>query len=75
MKCSIQNIIGKKRVYMSLISLLILLGLTTCTWDVKPPKANPYKEDKTIHHSLYREKDSAERMSVYAQSIPQPHKE
>jgi hypothetical protein len=58
-----------------LISIIIALSLTSCLRDPKPPKANPYKEDKTIYHSLYREKDSKERMSAYAQSIPMPHKE
>ena len=38
-------------------------------------KANPYKEDKKVLHSLYREKDSIERMSNFPHSIPLPTEE
>jgi hypothetical protein len=35
---------------------------------------NPYKENKSVGHSLYREKDS-DRMSAYPQAIPTPIEE
>lgn len=69
MKCNIINK-NSRLIFISLI--LILSSFSLCFKDVKPPKANPYKEDKAVHHSLYREKDSVERMSSYAQHIPQP---
>ena len=72
MKC---NIINKHSRIIFLYSILILLSFSFCIKEVKPPKANPYKEDKKVHHSLFREKDSTERMSAYAQHIPQPKKE
>ncbi len=68
MKCNITF----NKLKILAVSLTILATVAFC--DVKPPKANPYKEDKSIYHSLYREKDSVERMSVYAQSIPTPLK-
>ena len=37
-----------------------------------PTKTNPYKEDKKVTHSLYREKDSVERMSNFPHDIPLP---
>jgi hypothetical protein len=70
-----KNLISTNKRNLLLLSLILTLSITSCLRDPKPPKANPYKEDKTIYHSLYREKDSKERMSAYAQSIPMPHKE
>jgi len=64
--------------YICLKNILIFSTLVICvltTYDVKPPKANPYKEDKSVEHSLYREKDSPERMSVYPRSVPLPKDE
>lgn len=78
MKCIINiflNLNKRNILLLSLILTIITLSSISCLRDPKPPKANPYKEDKTIYHSLYREKDSMERMSSYAQSIPMPHKE
>ena len=72
MKC---NTLTKRKINIYAMCIIIVLTCALCTYDVKPPKANPYKEDKAIHHSLYREKDSIERMSSYAQSIPLPQKE
>ena len=72
MKCTI---ITRHSFKLLLISLITIAPLLLCLKDVKPPKANPYKEDKKIFHSLYREKDSLERMSSYAQNIPQPKQE
>lgn len=69
MKCKINSLQFK----IFITSLVLLTTMILC--DVKPPKANPYKEDKSINHSLYREKDSVERMSIYAQNIPTPKKE
>ncbi len=69
MKCNITFF--KLKVYI--ITLIFFATLAFC--DVKPPKANPYKEDKSIHHSLYREKNSAERVSTFSQAIPTPKKE
>jgi hypothetical protein len=69
MKCNISFF--KMKVF--LISMIFLTTSTFC--DVKPPKANPYKEDKSIHHSLYREKNNPERVSVFTQAIPTPKKE
>ena len=69
MKCKINF----SQIKIFTLCSLVLASFILC--DVKPPKANPYKEEKSIHHSLYREKDSVERMSTYAQSIPTPKKE
>ncbi len=69
MKCNIT--LSKLKIII--LSSIVFLSVVYC--DVKPPKANPYKEEKSVHHSLFREKDSIERMSAYAQSIPQPKKE
>lgn len=58
-----------------LIISCMLLNLTFCYGDVKPPKANPYKEEKEVRHSLFREKDSIERMSAYSVGVPTPRGE
>jgi len=57
------------------ILTILLICIISVFADVKPPKANPYKEDKTISHSLFREKDSVERMSLYDQGVPSPKQE
>jgi hypothetical protein len=54
---------------------LLLISIISVFADVKLPKANSYKEDKTASHSLFREKDSIERMSLYAQGVPSPKQE
>ncbi len=52
-----------------LITSILVITLANTT------SANPYKEDKSVGHSLYREKDDNDRMSGYAQSIPPPVEE
>ena len=38
------------------------------------PKVNIYKNEKKIKHSLFREKDSIQRMSTSQQGVPEPKK-
>ena len=52
------------------IFLLISVSMTLIS-----SEKNPYKDDKKIHHSLYREKDSLERLSIEYTGIPQPKEE
>ncbi len=60
-----------KYTYKIAITLLCMSLIITET----PSKTNPYKEDKKVTHSLYREKDSLERMSNYPHAIPLPIEE
>jgi len=75
MKCYIINSIIKRKLNIYLLGLALIMTVSLCSEDVKPPKANPYKEDKTITHSLFRERNSLERMSAYAQAVPEIKKE
>lgn len=34
------------------------------------PRFNKYKDDKKVKHSLFREKDSVDRMSISREGIP-----
>ena len=52
---------------------IITINLITCAYD-SPNIANPYKDDKKIKHSLYREKDSLDRMSNDQSGVPLPIK-
>jgi len=69
MKCNFKGI--RLNVY---IILLVSLALSAFC-DVKSPKANPYKDDKNVHNSLFNERDSGDRMSSLTQGIPQPKNE
>lgn len=75
MKCYIINSNIKRKLNIYLLSFALIMTVSLCTEDIKPPKANPYKEDKTVHHSLFREKNSLDRISAYAQAIPEIKKE
>jgi Ca2+-binding EF-hand superfamily protein len=59
--------------HLSKILLLIVCSSVTIKMvsaEPKAPKANPYKEEKKVRHSLFREKDSLERMSAYTEGVP-----
>jgi hypothetical protein len=75
MKCYIINSIIKRKLNIYLLGLALLITVSLCSDGIKPPKANPFKEDKTVTHSLFRERNSKERLSSYAQAIPEIKKE
>lgn len=58
-----------KKIFV-LSALLLLLGYTNS----ESPKVNIYKSDKSIKHSLFKERDSIDRMSLSHQGVPEPKK-
>ena len=59
-----------KNIFISLIALTVFTSFIIS----KAPKSkvNIYKDDKDVHHSLFREQDDPERMSYYYQGVPPP---
>jgi hypothetical protein len=53
-----------------LVLLLIFLSISF-TYQGGPNLSNPYKENKKIKHSLFREKDSQDRMSISRSGVPE----
>lgn len=53
-----------------LILFFVLNSLNIFISDPSPPRFNKYKDDKLVKHSLFREKDSIDRMSASPQGIP-----
>lgn len=51
-----------------LIMLIFNINLTKS--DAQPPPQNPYKFAKDIKHSLFREKDVPQRMSISEEGVP-----
>ena len=55
--------------FLIILTILIdFLVLSTCG----PNIVNPYKSDKKVKHSLYREQDSKDRMSIGQFGVPLP---
>ena len=55
----------------NMLSSFILGLLCSLTYQGGPNLSNPYKENKKIKHSLFREMDSQDRMSVSRSGIPE----
>jgi len=56
------------KIGLILILLIKIFDFIHC--DPSPPKFNKYKTDKSVKHSLFREKDSIDRMSQSSQGVP-----
>lgn len=50
--------------------LVILLNTNLSKSDATPPPQNPYKNAKEVKHSLFREKDVPQRMSISSAGVP-----
>lgn len=50
--------------------LILLLNIQLIKSDATPPPQNPYKFSKDIKHSLFREKDVPQRMSIASEGVP-----
>lgn len=57
---------------MKFIILLIIITLNLVLTSYGPNIMNPYKTDKKVKHSLYREQDSVDRMSTNHFGVPVP---
>lgn len=67
---------SKTRYYSWLVITICVSNLLVSTLaDPNLSKVNPYKNDQKAKHSLYREKDSVERMSVDTEGVPAPKTE
>ena len=53
------------------VSILVFFFLMTSTFQGGPNLSNPYKQNKKVKHSLFRERDSQDRMSVSRQGVPE----
>jgi Ca2+-binding EF-hand superfamily protein len=53
------------------LTILVFFFQLALTADSSPNLTNIYKLNKNVKHSLFREKDSQDRMSVYRQGIPE----
>ena len=69
-----KNILTSK---LNIVIIMTIFALATANSleDPTPPKVNIYKEDKEVHNSLFRERDSIERMSQDTVGIPAPRAE
>jgi len=54
---------------LTILTLYLFLSQLVTTKDVAP-KINLYKYDKNIKHSLFKERDSVDRLSISHQGIP-----
>lgn len=50
--------------------LLVILNITYIKSDAVPPPQNPYKYAKDVKNSLFREKDTPQRMSNSDDGVP-----
>jgi hypothetical protein len=73
MKYNLNNLL----IFISVCSLI-----TNSSWNINNNnnlpnklKANSYVGDNKVRHSLFKEKDSLERMSIYPQCVSQPKDE
>lgn len=53
-----------------LILFFVLNSLNLFLSDPTPPRSNKYRDDNLVKHSLFREKDSIDRMSTSRDGIP-----
>lgn len=64
----------KQNSHLSMKLILILFFLLNCfdllLSDPTPPRINKFKDDGRVKHSLFREKDSLDRMSASTEGIP-----
>lgn len=61
-----------KLLMLLLLVILIIIQTNIAVCDPSPTPMNPYKKDKQVQHSLFRERDAIERMSVSHEGIPFP---
>lgn len=54
-----------------ILSLLVIFLAISLTNQGGPNLSNPYKSNKKVKHSLFREKDSQDRMSISRQGVPE----
>ncbi len=50
-----------------IVTILFLINLTICD---PTPNINKYKDDKQVKHSLFRQKNSLDRISRSTQGVP-----
>ena len=67
MKCHLEI----NKIFKNLIFYAVCTIISTILIQSQSPKQNIYKKDKQIKHSLFREKDSIDRMSIQYTSIPE----
>jgi len=71
MKCSnLNNDIIKNIIFSTLFFFLLNIILT----NKNTPRVNVYKTDKAVKHSLFKEKDSIDRLSVSHEGVPEKKK-
>lgn len=61
---------SKKTFRICSMLLILLLNIQLNKSDAVPPPTNPYKNSKEIRHSLFREKDVPQRMSIASEGVP-----
>ena len=49
---------------------MIVLSINLTKSDAVPPPQNPYKYSKEIKHSLFREKDVPQKLSISDDGVP-----
>ncbi len=54
-----------------MLSILFICLATTLADQAGPNLSNPYKQNRRVKHSLFREKDSQDRMSISRQGVPE----
>jgi hypothetical protein len=54
-----------------MLSILTICLVTVLTNQGGPNLSNPYKQNRRVKHSLFREKDSQDRMSISRQGVPE----
>ncbi len=64
----------KQNPHIPMKLILILFFMLNCLnlflSDPTPPRFNKYKDDNNVRHSLFREKDSIDRMSRSSEGVP-----
>lgn len=58
----------------TLISSLLFALIAVIISEKQPPKVNVYKQDKGVKHSLFKEKNAIDRVSISHDGVP-PKKE
>jgi hypothetical protein len=71
MKGLIMNIKNIKNTFMQFIIAILIINVVYSYQISKEIDINPYKSIKSIKNSLFREKDSGDRMSSSIQGVPQ----
>jgi hypothetical protein len=59
----------------NLLQKIILILIFLISFSNSFMETNPYKDANDVHHSLFRERDSIERMSVDPEGVPKPIQE